>query len=617
MVRIVVDPVTRTTGGLRFSVEMKEGSVVDARCSGTTYRGFEQMLAGRDPMDAVYYSQRICGMCSAPHAIAAAGAIESLCGATGEIPKDALVIRNILNGLSWIRSHIENLYLSFLPDLADPEYWELLRFADTGTSLFSELNGRFNVPGYASAVMTRPGTAYADAVRCIKLISETEAILSGRSPHGPAIVPGGVTTRPTASDVSMLKSNYRAIVDFLERRLTAPLSLEQWLDNTHAGTPDPNYILDHVDSLPLKDLSVENGWNDMQLFTVFGSKMMSGDFLGLPVYIELDTLGGYPLLDQLIGFLNNGAFYRVRDGNNAFRDGYVPVDSGSADSYQIVSGFTAGSLQNLYASAERVDPAQITEQVSGSFYTYSGTKTALPPSGGETSPVKKASDIDYDGLKYSFVKSPRYGGVPCEVGPMARLINSREPFIFNIMKMLHDSNSRFTSGKSYTMTSVYTRALSRMQETLVVAQMLGDWINNDLEVHSDARRYCVPVGLKSGRTGACLTEAPRGMLGHWTRLDNNGRIASYQIVSPTTWNASPRDSETKYGPMELSTIGIKTRPRGNMPSSEADPLSLYHIIRSFDPCVSCAVHTIRCNGRSLRSEGPSRPEGPSAVRGKR
>ncbi len=328
MVRIVVDPVTRTTGGLRFSVEMKEGSVVDARCSGTTYRGFEQMLVGRDPMDAVYYSQRICGMCSAPHAIAAAGAIESLCGATGEIPKDALVIRNILNGLSWIRSHIENLYLSFLPDLADPEYWELLRFADTGTSLFSELNGRFNVPGYASAVMTRPGTAYADAVRCIKLISETEAILSGRSPHGPAIVPGGVTTRPTASDVSMLKSNYTAIVDFLERRLTAPLSLEQWLDNTHAGTPDPNYILDHVDSLPLKDLSVGNGWNDMQLFTVFGSKMMSGDFLGLPVYIELDTLGGYPLLDQLIGFLNNGAFYRVRDGNNAFRDGYVPVDSG-------------------------------------------------------------------------------------------------------------------------------------------------------------------------------------------------------------------------------------------------------------------------------------------------
>jgi hydrogenase large subunit len=179
---------------------------------------------------------------------------------------------------------------------------------------------------------------------------------------------------------------------------------------------------------------------------------------------------------------------------------------------------------------------------------------------------------------------------------MARMINSREPFIFNIMKMLHDSNSRFTSGKSYTMTSVYARVLSRMQETLVVARMLGDWINNDLEVHDDARRYSVPVTMKSGRTGACLMEAPRGALGHWIKVDNNGRITGYQIVSPTTWNASPRDSETKYGPMELSTIGIKTTPRGNMPGTEADPLSLYHIIRSFDPCVSCAVHTIRGKG---------------------
>ncbi len=289
----------------------------------------------------------------------------------------------------------------------------------------------------------------------------------------------------------------------------------------------------------------------------------------------------------------------------------MPVDASNADSYQIVSGFTAGSLQNQYASAERADPAQIGEQVSNSFYSYSGGDIALSPSGGETSPVTKADDINYDRQKYSFIKSPRYGGVPCEVGPMARMINQREPFISNIMRLLHDSNSRFASGKSYTMTSVYTRALSRMQETLVVAQMLGDWINNDLEVHGDARKYCVPVSLKSGRTGACLTEAPRGALGHWIRLDNNGRIASYQIVSPTTWNASPRDSETKYGPMELSTIGIKTTPRGNMPGSEATPLSLYHIVRSFDPCVSCAVHTIRCNGWSSRSEGSS------AIRGKR
>jgi hydrogenase large subunit len=132
-----------------------------------------------------------------------------------------------------------------------------------------------------------------------------------------------------------------------------------------------------------------------------------------------------------------------------------------------------------------------------------------------------------------------------------------------------------------------------MQETLVVASMLGDWINNDLELHNDARRYCTPVAVNAGRTGSCLIDTPRGALGHWLRLDGSGRISGYQIVSPTTWNASTRDSEGKYGPMEFASIGIKTTPRGNLPGSEANPLSLYHIVRSFDPCVSCAVHTIR------------------------
>ncbi|HUL62854.1 MAG TPA: nickel-dependent hydrogenase large subunit [Methanocella sp.] len=591
MVKITVDPVTRITSGLRFEVDMRDGSVVDARCSGTTYRGFEQMLAGRDPRDAVYFTQRVCGMCSAPQATAAAGALESLAGAAGAVPKDALVIRNILNGLTWLRSHVENLYLSFLPDLTDPFYGDMLRFTDTGAALLKELNGRFAAPGFA-ATAAAPGSAYADAVRCLKLISDTEAILAGRSPHGPAIVPGGVTARPTATDLNRLKANYSSILEFLQRRLTAPLTPAQWLDLTHAAGADPNYILDYLHTLPAKNLAAESGWNDMLLFTTFGSLMMS-DLLALPAYIELDTIGGYPLLDPLIGYLNGGAFYRVRDDGKAFRDGYVPLDSKQAGSFVIPAGFTAGGMANLYSAADGVDPAQIGEQVSNSFYSYGSGRTSLPPANGETSPLAGRADIDYAGAKYSFVKAPRYGGVPCEVGPMARMINTREPFIFNIMKMLHDSNTGFLGGKSYSMTSVYTRALSRMQETLVVARLLGDWINEDLELHDDPRKYCAPVTIGSGGAGAGLIEAPRGLLGHWLRLDGNGRIANYQIVAPTSWNASPRDGEVKYGPMELASIGIKTTPRGNLPGSEANPLSLYHIVRSFDPCVACAVHTVR------------------------
>lgn len=592
MVRIEIDPVSRTQGGLRVSVEMKDGSVVDARCSGTTYRGFEQLMLGRDPMDAVYFTQRVCGMCSTPHAIAAAGAVESLAGVTDQIPKDALLVRNIMSGLAWLRSHVENLYLSFLPDLADPIYGDLLKYSDVGTALTKEMAGRFNVPGYASSGYTAPGTAYTDALRFIKLTGEAEAVLGGRSPHSPAIVPGGVTARPSASDIMRLKGYYASIVEFLEKRLTYPLSLGGWLESTHSKQANPDFILNQIKSLPTGNLTREKGWNDMQLFSVFGSRMMSYDFLSMPVYVELDTLGGYPLYDQLIGFLNYGAFYKVRDSNGKFTDGYTPVDGETAGTFAIPSGFTAGSMQNLFESAGKMDPALVTEQVGSSFFSYAGSEVALAPSAGETAPITKAADIDFSGQKYSFVKAPRYGNVPCETGPMARMINSREPYIMNIMQMLHFSNPKFSSGKSYTMTSVYMRVLSRMQECLIIAQMLGDWIN-DLEAGSDPRKYCIQVRPQAGKTGACMIDAPRGALGHWMRLNHDGRIGGYQIVSPTTWNASPRDAETKFGPMELSLIGVKTTPRGNIPGSEGNPISLYHIIRSFDPCVSCAVHTIR------------------------
>jgi methanophenazine hydrogenase, large subunit len=68
-------------------------------------------------------------------------------------------------------------------------------------------------------------------------------------------------------------------------------------------------------------------------------------------------------------------------------------------------------------------------------------------------------------------------------------------------------------------------------------------------------------------------------------------------VAPTTWNASPMCSELKNGPMELALLGSQTTPSGYLPGSETNPVGLYHVIRSFDPCVSCAVHTVRRRGR--------------------
>ena len=84
--------------------------------------------------------------------------------------------------------------------------------------------------------------------------------------------------------------------------------------------------------------------------------------------------------------------------------------------------------------------------------------------------------------------------------------------------------------------------------------------------------------------GIGLSEAPRGALGHWVEI-TQGKISHYQIITPTCWNASPRDEQNVAGPMEQALIGT--------PISNPDqPVEALRVIHSYDPCLSCAVHVM-------------------------
>jgi len=91
--------------------------------------------------------------------------------------------------------------------------------------------------------------------------------------------------------------------------------------------------------------------------------------------------------------------------------------------------------------------------------------------------------------------------------------------------------------------------------------------------------------LTTSFSGIGLTEAPRGALGHWLQV-TNGKISRYQIVTPTCWNASPRDAKGRRGPMEEALIGTPV-------SDISQPVEVVRVIHSFDPCLSCAVHVMR------------------------
>jgi hydrogenase large subunit len=80
-----------------------------------------------------------------------------------------------------------------------------------------------------------------------------------------------------------------------------------------------------------------------------------------------------------------------------------------------------------------------------------------------------------------------------------------------------------------------------------------------------------------------LVEAARGALGHWVSVQH-GRIQNYQIIAPTTWNFSPRDAAGVPGALEQALAGMAVDPDDPM------PVTVQHVVRSFDPCMVCTVH---------------------------
>jgi len=173
---------------------------------------------------------------------------------------------------------------------------------------------------------------------------------------------------------------------------------------------------------------------------------------------------------------------------------------------------------------------------------------------------------------YSWMKSPRYNGEPLEVGPLARQwINKQKDVV-----ALGD--------KAF---SVMGRHFARAIECSEIAHAMKDWVLQ-LKVGEDV---CVPHKIPDSGQGMGLTEASRGALGHWHKIENK-RTAVYNAVVPTTWNASPHDVRNQPGPMEQSIIGTKIADPNN-------PVELVRIIRAYDPCFGCAIHVMTPDKKTI------------------
>lgn len=117
MARLVVDPVTRIEGHLRIEAELSDGAIADAWSSGTMWRGIETILTGRDPRAAWYFAQRICGVCTAVHALASVRAVEDALGI--EPPPAAKLLRDLIAVSQLVHDHVIHFYHLHLLDWVD------------------------------------------------------------------------------------------------------------------------------------------------------------------------------------------------------------------------------------------------------------------------------------------------------------------------------------------------------------------------------------------------------------------------------------------------------------------------------------------------------------------
>jgi len=247
------------------------------------------------------------------------------------------------------------------------------------------------------------------------------------------------------------------------------------------------------------------------------------------------------------------------------------------------------------------DTEQIKEFISHSWYEYSdGDEAGKHPWKGETNLKYTGPKPPYEHLnvegKYSWLKTPRWNGHPMEVGPLARMLVAYASGREEVQEVVNSTLKKLDVPVG-ALFSTLGRTAARGLETVLIAgwakefyqQLLANIRDGDTRMANTEKWE--PETWPEEATGVGLSEAPRGALAHWIVIKDR-KIDNYQLVVPSTWNASPRDPQGQLSAYEAALIGTPV----NNPDQ---PVEILRTIHSFDPCIACAVHLYDEKGRYI------------------
>ncbi len=497
------------------------------------------------------------------HAICSVRAVEDALGI--QIPTNARLIRNIIEGIQYIQDHVIHFYHLHALDWvdivsaldADPEATAKLaqsisEWPKSSATYFKGIQDKLKafvesgqLGPFANAYWGHPAyqlpaeanlmavAHYLEALDWQREVIKAHAILGAKNPHLQTYLVGGVACP----------------VDF----------------NSQAAI--------NADSIAhLKELFVKA--------ETFVKQVYLPDVLAVaPFYLDWAGRG-----EGLGNFLAYGDF-PLTDTKSSDEPGELFLPRGVI-------------FDRDLSTVHPMDHRKIKEYITHSWFTYDDESQGKHPWDGETRPNYTGPKPPYDFLntdeKYSWIKAPRYDDKPMEVGPLARMLVAYASGHERVKYWVDAALSALNAGPEV-LFSTLGRTAARCIESVVMSEQLVKWVDElaanagsgDLRIHE--LEHWDPSTWPVETQGWGWTEAPRGALAHWVHI-KDGKIENYQAVVPSTWNASPRDAQGQMGAYEASLIGTPI-------ADPEKPIEVLRTIHSFDPCMACAVHILDPNGR--------------------
>ena len=565
MPRVVVDPITRIEGHLRIEAVVENGKITEAYSSGTMVRGFEKILKGRDPRDAWAFTERACGVCTTVHALASVRTVEDALGIS--VPKNAELIRNLMCCAQYVQDHVVHFY-----------HLHALDWVDVVSALSADPAETSKI---AQAISKWPKSSvgyFTDLQKRLKTFVESGQLgifANGYWGHPEYKLPPAV--------------NLLAVAHYLEA-----LEWQKELVKIHAifggKNPHPNYLVGGAPcSINIEEVNAIN----TERLNLVGSLIKEAITFVEQVYIPdlLAVAGFYKDWAAIGGGLQNYLAY-----------GEFPTRGyGLPEYFKFPRGAILNRNLNEVHEVNGKDSEEIKEYIAHSWYKYSGgDDKGLHPWDGETEfnftgPKPPFEQLNVEG-KYSWLKTPRWKDHAMEVGPLARMLVAYAKGVTEVKDVVHDTLQRLDVPVGV-LFSTLGRTAARGLETQLIAHWMKEFYDELLanikagDVRTFTQEKWDPETWPATCEGVGLTEAPRGALAHWIRIKDK-KIDNYQLVVPSTWNASPKDHKGQRSAYEEALLGT--------PIANPDqPVEILRTIHSFDPCLACAVHLYDPEGKHI------------------